>query len=197
MRFLVLAFAASIASLGGCATGLQASQSGFLQDYSALRPNPTEPERLSFRAEDAQWSQYRSFIVEPVEVRAGDLSTADSQALAQALRQSLSESFAQERRATDVVGPDTLRIRAAVTEVVHPNRALNLVTSLALGPVSRGAAAGEAEIVDGRTGRRLAAISWAGDGGIAETLGFYTNTGHARAALRRFADETAALARPD
>lgn len=196
MRHVLSIFAAiATVTLGGCATGLDASRSGFLQDYEALRSDPNEPDRMSYSAPAVDWGRYETFVIERVEVRSEDLSQEDRTALATALQTALSESFGRDRLATGTPGPGTLRVRAAVTDIVKPNRALNVITGLAFGPVSRGAAAGEAEILDATTGRRLAAISWAGDGAIVEFIGFYTGTGHARTALRRFADETAALAK--
>jgi hypothetical protein len=99
-------------------------------------------------------------------VRAETASPADAEALRAAMRSALLEAMARERVIVDKPGVGTLRVRSAITEVVRPNRALNVATSLLAAPLSRGAAAGEAEIVDAVTGRRLAALSWAGDGRI-------------------------------
>ena len=75
-------------------------------------------------------------------------------------------------------------VRVAVTELQTPNRAVNAMTTLLVGPVTTGGASLEFEAVDLRTGRRVAAASCFERGNvIKEFAGSYTLLGHAKAAI--------------
>ncbi|MGK9017638.1 DUF3313 domain-containing protein [Pseudomonas aeruginosa] len=75
-------------------------------------------------------------------------------------------------------------MRVAVTELQTPNRAVNAMTTLLVGPVTTGGASLEFEAVDLSTGRRVAAASCFERGNvIKEFAGSYTLLGHAKAAI--------------
>lgn len=77
-----------------------------------------------------------------------------------------------------------IRVRVAITTIETPNRAVNTLTTLLVGPVTTGGASLEFEAVDEQTGRRVAAASCFGHGNaLADFKGSYTLLGHAKSAI--------------
>lgn len=181
------------AAAAGCAT--QAStQSGFLRDYSSLRPTSDGSDKLKARIalhapEPAALARYRGAYLDPVVVSVTGLDAEQTTSLSEILTRSLSEEVGKTWPLVGNPGPGVLRVRAAITGVTKANVALNLAMTAVATPLSNGGAAAEAEIVDGQTGRRIAALTWADEKRFSGQLGFYSETGHARDLLPEFAAE--------
>jgi hypothetical protein len=155
--FVVVAGCASDATVrdGATASLAQGTQSGFLGDYSNLRPSPRHPDTLY--EQSPTLARYQAFIIEPIEVVprvtvrgvAIDKATADAMALD--LRREVMDALSVNFRVVSTPGPGVARVRAALTKVAY----------------SRGATAGsgariggaviEVEIVDSESGQRLGA----------------------------------------
>lgn len=197
---LHLAAILAFASLAGCAEQ-QTTRTGFLDaptpvTASPLATDPEDAKALSYAADAERLSGYRRFTIEPVAFRRGpavperpDPAVVD--ALAVAYRAALVEALVARGYAPATPTGDeagTLRVRAAITGFERANPALNALTALAVFvPVTAGGAASEAEIVDARTGERLAALA-AHDNGtplLGGPQNYVLEHGHARAALRR------------
>lgn len=129
-------------------------QSGFLGDYSGLRPSP--------RHADTQYQQspafatYDAFIIDPVIVlidttaRGKELSESDKAELAAEAESELRTALATRFRVVDTTGEGVARVRAAITELAMGGRGPN-------GEIWLGGAAVELEVVDSVTGQRVAA----------------------------------------
>ena len=77
-----------------------------------------------------------------------------------------------------------VRLRVAVTELQTPNRMVNAITLLLVGPVTTGGASLEFEAVDDSTGRRIGAATCFDHGNVlTEFFASYTVLGHAKAAI--------------
>lgn len=77
-----------------------------------------------------------------------------------------------------------IRVRVAITTIETPNRAVNTLTTLLVGPVTTGGASLEFEAVDEQTDRRVAAASCFEHGNaLADFKGSYTLLGHAKSAI--------------
>lgn len=75
-------------------------------------------------------------------------------------------------------------MRVAITTIETPNRAVNTLTTLLVGPVTTGGASLEFEAVDEQTDRRVAAASCFEHGNaLADFKGSYTLLGHAKSAI--------------
>ncbi|HXK24082.1 MAG TPA: DUF3313 domain-containing protein [Myxococcota bacterium] len=120
----------------GCAAGAHSSApsaaeaspfgpSGFLGDYSALRPGGKNRARLVYLDANADFSGYERVIIEPVVVWKSDderfagISPAKREALAREFQAELERAFAQEFAiAGGDAGAGTLRARNALTAAI-------------------------------------------------------------------------------
>jgi len=107
-------------------------------------------------------------------------------------RTSVIEEVQDAYPVVDDSGPDVLRIRAAITDIVPANPLIDTATILAVGlPVDMGGAAMEAEFVDSVTNEPLGAV-------VDEKVGLpvhpadyvqgFTKWGHAKMALDAWAE---------
>jgi hypothetical protein len=163
--------------IGACATTEQASDvepSGFLKDYSKLRPGKGNQALLVYIDPDAHFAPYDRVLIDRVTIwhapgsSIEKVSEEDLQRLAQRLHSALRSQFGHEFEIVEQPGPGTLRIRVAITEAVGSKVALDIATTVlfpidALTKLATGAhafvgrAAIEVEVLDAVSNRRLAA----------------------------------------
>jgi hypothetical protein len=171
---------ALLLALAGCATTEQTRSvepSGFLGDYSQLQPGKTGQALLVYIDPAADFSRYNEVVVEPVTIWTGkgsdlaDVPSQELQRLADYLETSMREQLALDFEVVEEPGPETLRIRAAITEArkskvvldvvstaLPPARLLSAVEKLATGTHAFvGRAAIEVEILDATSNARLLA----------------------------------------
>ncbi len=145
--------------------------SGFLKDYSALKPNPNlEGDALTYVSTDAQKNlrSYFAIIVDPIDVYVasdadeGKISESGRTTITTYFEHALKNAVSDAFPVVEAAGPLTLRLRAALVGVdvggtvavgdlppdVKPfERALNI-----------GKLGVELELVDSQTGERIAAM---------------------------------------
>lgn len=189
---------AALALLAGCAAG-PAPRSGFLSDYSALEKVRKSDSLLEQRPPAGFNARaYRAVSIEEPRILVDGLGEADRAQLAAAFREALVERLDGRLPLVDQPGPGVLHVRAAIVSARRANIAVNVVTGLLGTPISRGGVAAEAEVLDGGTRRRIAALSWARRGAKITQIGLsYTRLGEARAGLREFARRLASLFAPE
>jgi len=142
--------------------------SGFLNDYSALRPSPRHPDTLY--QQSRALTTYKSFIVDPIEFypsetqRGGTVDESIARQLAQELRDNLLETLDVNYEITEVPAFGVARVRAAITQIARSRREPD-------GTIRVGGASIEAEIVDSVTGKRLGAVLEADVAGEAAAAG--------------------------
>jgi hypothetical protein len=189
----------------GCAS-YRPTQSGYLSDYSRLEKDPIHvnrglgPQRnLSHNASHDEACRVDSYFIEPVQWLVDESSRAGGnperqQALTSALEAELREQLGALRPIVDQPGPNTARVRAAITDVRLSRPLLNtailatVITPVFIGPIFNGGGFVEAEVI-GPDGRQISAISCASGGGPLDPFGYYTKAGHAKKAMRRSAKE--------
>lgn len=183
-----------IVALSACAAG-PAPRSGFLKDYDGLAKVGKSDSLLEQRPPaDFDPMAYRAVAIDPTQIQIEGLSEEDKAQLSAAFHDALVERIGGQLPVVDAAGPGVLRVRTAIVSARKANIAVNVVTSLLATPLSRGGVAAEAEIIDGGTGKRIAALSWARRGAKLTQPGLsYTRLGEARAGLRVFAARLAAL----
>jgi len=131
--------------------------SGFLKDYSALKPNPNiEGEMLTYVSADAKKNlrSYFAIVVDPIEVyvatNADEKQVNDDRrkALTNYFQHALTNAVSDAFPMVEKPGPLTLRLRTAIVgvDVGGQNGALNI-----------GKVGVEMELVDSETGERIAA----------------------------------------
>jgi hypothetical protein len=136
---------AALATLVACAGTAIVEPSGFLGDYSQLKPGRGDQAQLIYIDPEADFSPYQRVLIEPVEVwqRAGgsDADSADLASLADDLGSALRKQLQLEFDLVDSPQPGTLRIRTAITQVRKSGASI------------------EIEILDAESGRRLIAAA--------------------------------------
>ncbi len=177
-----------MAGLAGCAVTEQSKPStvvktGFLGDYSQLKPGTKDQALLVYINQNVNWKQYHSVLIEPVQV----WDSPDSQVSAQnetmlssyyynALKQNLAKNF----KIVSQPGAGVMTLRVALTNattatpvlrtvsvVVPQARILNSVYNLADGSYAFvGSAQSEGEGLDSVTGERLGAFVDRRSGGL-------------------------------
>jgi hypothetical protein len=176
----VLGCAATVASKAD-ATGQGESEksallcSGFLGDYSQLKPGGKDRAGLVYLNPNAQWSSYKSVIIVPVEFWDKANSTVpieEQKTLSTFFYNTLVENLQKDFKLVDRPGPGVLVLRTAITNataatpclrsisvVIPQARLLNAAQSLATDSYAfTGSARAEGEITDSLTGERLAAM---------------------------------------
>ena len=144
--------------------------SGFLKDYSALKPSPNFEDALTYVSTDAlkNLRSYFAIVVDPIEVYIstdvdeGKVSEASRKALttyfAHALKMAVSDAFP----VVEAPGPLTLRLRAALVGVDVGGTVPAGDLPADVGPLDRvlniGKLRVEMELVDSETGERIAAM---------------------------------------
>jgi hypothetical protein len=164
----------------GCATTQQAPdavRSGFLGDYSQMRPGKGDQALLTYKNPRAAWGMYSKVMISPVMVfmapgaELRDDSREEQRMLANYFASALRENLAKNFTIVDRPGEDVLRIRAALTdgdqsEVVLDTISTIMPIGLALSTLKRasfgsdsavGFAQAELEVLDSRSSTRLAA----------------------------------------
>lgn len=153
-----------IAVLSGCAG--TPPNSGFLKDYSGLKEDIYGDRSLRWwEKADFNWKQYQKVMLDPVvvyyhpEAKYRQIDPEAVTKLTGYFREVVVEELADEFPVVTEPGPDVLRIRAAITEIVPANPAINIITTAAVFvPLDMGGAAIEAEFIDSVSGEVLAAM---------------------------------------
>ena len=179
--------------------------SGYLGSYEDFELDPAS-EALRYVVPDLDLSPYHRVIIDPVDVvldpeAAGrPVNPAELAALADYLRQALIVAVRDAYPVVEEPGPDVLRLRVAITDVVPTQPKRNTAGTL-LVPVRAASAANkaitgthlfvgevaiEAELLDSESGRRLIAVVDRKAGGK-RLKGGNTSWGHVAKAFREWA----------
>jgi len=179
---LALILAASL--LTACNTTHQVREtpkdfSGFLGDYSQLRPGEREEANYLYIDHSVKWAAYTKVYIKNVDLwqsdnldsPLGQLSHDRQQMLVNFFHTALVDALSPNFQIVDQPGPGVLVVHAAITEARQCRPVLNLVSSVV--PMAMvmsyakqlitgtGTGVGEvrieAEITDGATGQRIAA----------------------------------------
>lgn len=172
-------------ALAGCATNGM-TRSGFLDTYESLAPTRYE-HVLMFRAPGFEPGRYAEVVVEHplIKTSTGRIEGLDDAQQREVLDYVDTELHRQVSKMPAPAGAaGRLRLRVAVTELRTPNRMVNAMTLLLVGPVTTGGASLEFEALDDSTGRRVGAATCFDHGNVfTDFMASYTVLGHAKAAI--------------
>lgn len=190
-----------LAATGACTTLADKTQkihlSGFLDDYSRMTYREDRGGILAWERRGVRWIEYQRLMIDEPEIllspQAGgiDRDAAKFAELARYFHTRLVASVEDMYPVVTEPGPDVLRIRCAITNVMTVERARELYFDESyVVPVDIGGAGIEGEFLDSMSGKRLLAFvdaqSEARPGGI----GVYARWEDARSAFddwaRRF-----------
>jgi (2Fe-2S) ferredoxin len=191
--------------LSGCATAPPGS--GFLGDYSKLHEDRYGDRSLRwYEKENFNWNQYRKIMLDPVvvyyhpEAKYRQIDPEAVRKLTEYFRKVVEEELAEEYPIVTAPGPDVLRIRAAITEIVPANPGINVVTTAAVFvPLDMGGAAIEEEFLDSQTNEVMAAMVDKKMGNPLDPRFYrgFTTMGYARGAFQAWAGELKKALRSD
>ena len=174
-----------VGALSGCATNGM-TRSGFLDTYDTLAPTRYE-HVLMFREPGFLPTRYAEVVVEhpSIKTSTGRIEGLDDAQQREVLDYVDTELHRQASKIPAAAGATgRVRLRVAVTELQTPNRMVNAMTLLLVGPVTTGGASLEFEAVDDSTGRRVGAATCFDRGNVfTEFFASYTVLGHAKAAI--------------
>jgi hypothetical protein len=154
---------AVLALVAGCATP-PLTYSGFLGDYAQLARETDRIDAASWRDPKANLKSYRKVMVDPPVIyysaKAGDrqLNADLKDKLMAELQAALLRTLGARLQVTDQPGPDTLRVRTAITEVLPTGAGEDAMTVVDRVPLSLADAHMEAEVLDALTAQRLLAV---------------------------------------
>ncbi len=167
IRYLsCLACFVAVLSLARCSTEPKAepraepTHEGFLGDYSRLKP--TADGALRYINPTLPLAGYSGFIIEPVVVRmrpdteGRQTDPSQLRRLAAYMRSAIIEAIEDRYSVVTQPGPGVARVRVALTDVRRSIRSSSALRTLLEG--GQGGAAMEAELIDSRSGRQIAAL---------------------------------------
>jgi len=160
-RVLLLITSGLITFAQGC-TAQKAKFTGFLSDYSHLRPESDV--RARYVAQDVQFAKYTGFIIDPVQIHLHTGSKAKLTPAEQAeLTTYMYEAMVKNLKAgnysvVQTPGPGVARLRLALTDIKKSKIARNILPQTKLIGTGLGGASMEAELLDSETQKQLAAV---------------------------------------
>jgi len=122
----------------GCAATRQRrgapESSGFLGDYSQLEKNPNFGASLVYVRPGVQWANYNAIQIDSVglwgDAKTASISPEDQQMLTDMLYKSLYDDLSKVFTITDRPGPNTLRLRVALTQAQGAKVAIRVLTTI-------------------------------------------------------------------
>ncbi len=177
-RFKVASIAMLVVALLACGVTRQARDvkySGFLGDYSILKPGPEGGAKLVYQNPDADIKSYDKIMLVPVTIWSGEgsdmngLSQEDRKMVADRLYAVLQERLAKDYTMVQQPAPHTMRIAAALTAadrsypvmdtistIVPIGLGVSTLKAIATGkPAFVGEASVEVRVTDAETGTLL------------------------------------------
>jgi hypothetical protein len=175
------------ASLAGCTGRPQVTYSGFLKDYSQLKPHPEVEGAMLYENPAKNLKQYDKFIVDPVLIHFAPsaegtaIDPEDLKGLTEHFRNALVKGLSESRRyqVVDAAGPGVLQLRIAITAISKTTPVANIHPGTKLTGIGLGGAAMEAEALDSVSGERVAAVVDSQSGGRMGVTAGLTRYGHA------------------
>lgn len=150
----------------GCLSMQPAKRSGFLVNYSSIKPDPDEPNILFYRNPDLSLEQiaeqYLAFMIDPIavyfhpDVIGRAVKPDDIKDLTEYFHRELAIGLNKRFFVVDTPGPDVARIRIAVTGVSASHFRLTIHPTLAAVDLEH--AAMELELIDAKTAQRIVAL---------------------------------------
>ncbi|MFT5291473.1 MAG: hypothetical protein ACI8QS_002063 [Planctomycetota bacterium] len=189
-KILPAALAASSLLLASCAN-VPLTETGFLGDYSDLKPAPEAevwgiPDTVRlYRSPALDQGAYDAVIVDasvwmPTDEHDHRPTDEKTAWLLEELSICLAKGLAEDFEIITTPRPGALRLRPAMTAVDPANVWINLVTLVLLVPVDMGGISGEFEVVDAMTGERVLAMDARREGNPFLFLEVFTTYGQAR-----------------
>lgn len=179
-----------LSGIAGC--GTTAQNSGFLSDYSQLKPSKVVKGAMDYRNPKLRLEKYSKFILEPYRVHFA--ANADGTSIDPAQLKNLVDYFQSESvkalskryKVVNRPGPGVARIRVAITSITKTKPVVNNLPQGKLLGVGLGGASMEAEAFDSQTGERLVAIVESKEGEHFSFGDAMSRYGHAKQVMKKW-----------
>jgi len=172
-------------SVAGCATQ-QAAKSGFLGDYSQLKPDPAFDGARRYQNPAKPLKQYRKFMLDPVVVHFAPnaegtaINPDELKKLADYFHNRAVEELSKRYQVVQKPGPGVLRVRAAITDIEKTTPIMNIHPAMKISGIGLGGASMEAEAIDSQTRERVIAVVDSRQGSRASIGAGLQTFGHAK-----------------
>lgn len=179
--------------VSGCATKSSMAPAGFLGDYSRLKPSTVIEGLYVDKDMGIDMAQYDKFIVDPViiyissDANGSGIDPVKLKELSDFFRDEIIMALSENYSVVDNPGPNVLRIRTAITDVVPNKVAFNLHWSTTMAGYGLGGAAVEADFLDSQTNQRVMAVKDARTGKRYHYTKGLTKWGHTKNILTKWA----------
>lgn len=177
------------AMLAACETQ-QTARTGFLSDYSQLRPDPEIEGQWSYRNQKKRLTGYKKFLIDPVVVRlaanaqGANIDPHDLAELADYFHTEAVHALSKRYQMVKKPGPGVLYIRVAITDIEVTNPLLNIHPGTKLTGLGLGGASMEAEALDSVSMERIAAVVETQRGSRLSFKAGLTRLGHAKEVMK-------------
>jgi len=179
-----------IASLVGCGGAPKKRHSGFLDDYSQLKPSKQWDGAYFW--ESPKFKDYHTFMVDPIVVHFAPgaegvgIDPGNLKQLTDRATQELMRVIAKRNKLVHQPGPGVVELRTAITGIRTTTAVANIHPGTRLSGIGLGGAAFEGKALDSVSGELLAAIYDSKPGSrIGLTEGF-RELGHAEQVIDRW-----------
>ncbi len=179
--------------VAACQTTERTQYSGFLKNYSQLKPDPKFDGAHRWQDPSVNLAGYNKFIVDPVllhlapNAKGATMDPKDLAELTAFARKTFADKLAKNFQIVSQPGPGTLRLRAAITSVTATSPLLNIHPAMKLTGAGLGGASGEGEVLDSVTGKRIIAAADSRMGDMSYGAGL-TTLGHAKQVIELWAE---------
>jgi hypothetical protein len=136
---LGLGILVSLGWMTGCGTSSQArnaTPSGFMSDYSQLKPGTDGEALLVYVNPAANFKKYKKIMLDPIRIYAGpdssiaNISKEDQQDLVNYFDATIRENLKKDYTFVNAPGPDVMRLRVAITDAKGSKVALDTVSTV-------------------------------------------------------------------
>jgi hypothetical protein len=182
-----------VVGLTGC--GLKAERSGFLGDYSQLKPSEKYEGTMLYRNPAKPLKGYNRFIVEPVVVhfapdaKRGGIDPETLNGLAVYFHDQVAKGLKDS--GYEVVknpGPGTLKVRTAITQIDKTVPVANIHPAMKMTGLGLGGASLEAEGTDSQSNDRVFAVTDSRKGSRLDITGGLQWYGNAKSVMEEWAN---------
>ncbi len=166
VRWLGMGLFIATGLLFGCSGRPEVTNSGFLGDYSQLKPHPNIEQAMIYENPAKSLKGYNKFIVDPVLVHFAPnaegtaIDPEDLKELTDYFHASVVKALMEKKQyeVVDAPGPEVARLRIAITGIKKAIPMLNIEPRLKMIGAGLGGAAMEGEAIDSQSKARLAAV---------------------------------------
>ena len=180
--------------VAACPATERVKYSGFLKNYSQLKPDPKFDGALRWQDPKVNLASYNKFIVDPVLIHFATkadgigINPAELAELTAFARKTFIQKLSKNFRVVSSPGPGTLRLRVAITGIKETTPILNLHPAMKFSGMGLGGASAEGEVLDSLTGKRIIAAADSRMGDRVDFKAGMSKLGHAKQVIEFWAE---------